>query len=170
MPGTPENPSPAATAAADDRAVVTQLLGRPPAGRFAVVVRTLEGTPAVIENEPLLTDGTPMPTLFWLVDPRLRTAVSRLEATGGVRRAAEAVPEPLIAGAHDRYATLRDQKVAQGYGGPVPSGGVGGTRQGVKCLHAHVAWYLAGGHDPVGRWALEQIGAPVSDFVRVHGG
>jgi hypothetical protein len=23
---------------------------------------------------------------------------------------------------------------------------------GVKCLHAHYAWYLAGGDDPVGRW------------------
>ena len=25
-----------------------------------------------------------------------------------------------------------------------PTGGVGGTRRGVKCLHAHYAWYLAG--------------------------
>ena len=23
---------------------------------------------------------------------------------------------------------------------------------GVKCLHAHYAWFLAGGADPVGRW------------------
>ena len=36
--------------------------------------------------------------------------------------------------------------------GPRPTGGVGGTRQGVKCLHAHYAWFLAGGDDPVGRW------------------
>jgi exopolyphosphatase/guanosine-5'-triphosphate,3'-diphosphate pyrophosphatase len=34
---------------------------------------------------------------------------------------------------------------------------VGGTRVGVKCLHAHVAHHLAGGDDPVGRWALEQL-------------
>ncbi len=32
-----------------------------------------------------------------------------------------------------------------------------GTRQGVKCLHAHYAWYLAGGADPVGRWVDERI-------------
>jgi hypothetical protein len=31
-----------------------------------------------------------------------------------------------------------------------PSGGVGGTRVGVKCLHAHLANFLAGAHDPVG--------------------
>jgi exopolyphosphatase/pppGpp-phosphohydrolase len=34
---------------------------------------------------------------------------------------------------------------------------VGGTRIGVKCLHAHYAWHLAGGDDPVGRWVAEQL-------------
>jgi exopolyphosphatase/guanosine-5'-triphosphate,3'-diphosphate pyrophosphatase len=27
----------------------------------------------------------------------------------------------------------------------------------VKCLHAHLAWYLAGGGDPVGRWVTHQL-------------
>ena len=27
---------------------------------------------------------------------------------------------------------------------------------GVKCLHAHYAWYLAGGDDPVGRWVARR--------------
>ena len=40
------------------------------------------------------------------------------------------------------------------------SGGVGGTRTGVKCLHAHYAWHLAGGDDPVGRWVSEQLERP----------
>ena len=44
------------------------------------------------------------------------------------------------------------------WAGPRPTGGVGGTRRGVKCLHAHYAWYLAGGDDPVGRWVAEQLG------------
>ncbi len=55
----------------------------------------------VIENAPLLRDGSPMPTLYWLVDPVLREAVSRLEAAGGVRRAADAVPPAAVADAHD---------------------------------------------------------------------
>ena len=38
-----------------------------------------------------------------------------------------------------------------------PFGGVGGTRVGVKCLHAHVAHLLATGDDIVGRWTLDQI-------------
>jgi hypothetical protein len=35
---------------------------------------------------------------------------------------------------------------------------VGGTRRGVKCLHAHVAHLLAGGDDAVGRWTLAHLG------------
>ncbi|MGH9182011.1 MAG: DUF501 domain-containing protein [Acidimicrobiales bacterium] len=37
---------------------------------------------------------------------------------------------------------------------------MGGTRTGVKCLHAHYAWFLAGGDDPVGRWAQSQLPSP----------
>ncbi len=39
---------------------------------------------------------------------------------------------------------------------------MGGTRQGVKCLHAHYAWHLAGGDDPVGRWVAEQLSSVMS--------
>ena len=49
--------------------MVAELLGRPPAGEFEVVVRTEDGAPAVIANAPFLFDGTPMPTRYWLVDP-----------------------------------------------------------------------------------------------------
>jgi len=27
----------------------------------------------------------------------------------------------------------------------------------VKCLHAHYAWFLAGGDDPVGRWVQNRL-------------
>jgi hypothetical protein len=112
----------------------------------------------VIKNAPLLDDGSPMPTLYWLVDRRLQEAVSRLESTGAVRRAeAETDPEELEQ-AHARYAAERDAAIDSAHVGPVPHGGVGGTRRGVKCLHAHLAWYLAGGEDPVGRWTSQQLG------------
>ena len=45
-----------------DVEAVARLLGRPPAGCFTVVVRSPGGEPAVIENEPFLDDGRPMPT------------------------------------------------------------------------------------------------------------
>ena len=36
----------------------------------------------VIRNAPVLDDGTPMPTRFWLVGKRARLAIDRLEAAG----------------------------------------------------------------------------------------
>lgn len=140
--------------------VVAGLLGRPPAGEFTVVVRSGDGTPSVIANAPFLFDGTPMPTRYWLVDPGVRDAVSRLESTGGVRQAEAEVDPVALARAHARYAAERDALVPEGHAGPRPSGGVGGTRRGVKCLHAHLAWWLAGGDDPVGEWVAARIDVP----------
>lgn len=140
-----------------DFAAVRARLGREPQGSFRVVRRDDGGEPIVIENEPLLADGTPMPTRYWLLGPRQLLAVSRLESDGGVRAAEAAVDPSLLAAAHDRYAAERDAAVPVDHDGPRPSGGVGGTRAGVKCLHAHYAWFLAGGDDPVGRWVDEQL-------------
>jgi hypothetical protein len=143
----------------DDREVVEALLGRVPQGPFEVVVRRADGSPVVIRNAPLLDDGTPMPTRFWLVGAAERVAVGTLEAAQGVRRAEAEVDPDELAAAHRRYAAERDAALPEGHDGPTPFGGVGGTRQGVKCLHAHYAWHLAGGDDPVGRWVAEQLAA-----------
>ena len=140
--------------------MVAQLLGREPAGAFSVVVRTAAGVPVVIRNAPFLDDGTPMPTLYWLCDPDLLTAISRLEAAGGVDAAEAAVDADALAATHARYAAERDAEIPVDHVGPRPSGGVAGTRTGVKCLHAHYAYLLAGGDDPVGRWVHEKLTAP----------
>jgi exopolyphosphatase/guanosine-5'-triphosphate,3'-diphosphate pyrophosphatase len=142
----------------DDAAVVERLLGRRPRGAYEVVVRHADGSPLVIRNAPLLDDGRPMPTRYWLVGEPERTRVSRLESDGGVSRAEAEVDPVALAAAHRRYAAERDAALPAGHTGPRPSGGVGGTRRGVKCLHAHYAWFLAGGDDPVGRWTHERIG------------
>ncbi len=136
---------------------VAALLGRAPRGEVDVVVTSPEGNPIVLRSAPLLDDGTPMPTLYWLVGAVERKAVSALEAAGGVRAAEAAVDPQELVTAHARYAAERDAALPRGYQGPRPRGGVGGTRQGVKCLHAHYAWYLAGGDDPVGRWVGERL-------------
>jgi uncharacterized protein len=146
-----------------DVAELTELLGRPPQAEFEVVVRTTAGRPVVIRNAPLLDDGTPMPTRYWLVDPDLVLAVSRLEADGGVRAAERAVDADSLASAHAVYARERDEALPAGHDGPRPHGGVGGTRTGVKCLHAHYAYFLAGGDDPVGRWVEERLLAPSTE-------
>ena len=141
-----------------DVEAVAALLGRRPQGGFEVVVRGDGGGPVVIRNDPFLDDGTPLPTRYWLVDDDIRRAVSRLEAAGGVRQAEAAVDPDDLATAHARYAAERDAVIPADHPGPRPSGGVGGTRKGVKCLHAHYAWLLAGGDDPIGRWVAERLG------------
>lgn len=148
----------------DDVRVVADLLGREPGGDFRVVVRHVhDGSPVVIRNHPVLRDGRPMPTRYWLLGEPERTMVSRLESRGGVHRVEDEVGMDVIAEAHDRYRAERDAALPQGWEGPRPSAGVGGTRKGVKCLHAHYGWYLAGGDDPVGRWVAEHLAAGEGD-------
>jgi hypothetical protein len=134
-------------------------LGRPLAGRCAVVVRRLDGRPVVIENEPHLRDGTPMPTLFWLVDPELHDAVSRLEGDGGVHRFEELVDADSLQATHDDYARAAASPRCAATSCR-PQGGVGGTREGVKCLHAHLANYLVGASDPVGELVAHDVQLP----------
>lgn len=140
-----------------DAVEVERLLGRRPRGAFEVVVRHADGSPLVIRNAPLLEDGTPMPTRWWLVGEPERTRVSRLEAAGGVDRAEAEVDPADLAAAHARYAAERHAALPPGHTGPAPFGGVAGTRRGVKCLHAHYAWFLVGGDDPVGRWVHAEL-------------
>lgn len=144
---------------AHDRERVVELIGREPQGAFEVVVRDVAGDPVVVRNAPLLDDGTPMPTRFWLVGRDANRAVGRLESDGGVRLAEQEIDPAAVEAAHRAYAAERDAAIPPGHTGPRPSGGVAGTRTGVKCLHAHYAWFLAGGDDPVGRWVADRLAA-----------
>ena len=98
-----------------------------------------------------------MPTLYWLCGARENVLVGRLEATGGVNQAEAEIDPQLIADAHERYAAERDALIPTDHGGPRPFGGVAGTRIGVKCLHAHFGWWLAGGNDPIGQWVADKL-------------
>jgi exopolyphosphatase / guanosine-5'-triphosphate,3'-diphosphate pyrophosphatase len=150
---------------ADLRAVGEQL-GREPTTAFSVVARCAEGHPLVIRNAPVAADGAPFPTTYWLTCPAAVRAVSRLESEGA------------IAGLNGRYETdevfraavdAAHAQAAQDRASELPEardwGGVGGTRRGLKCLHAHYAHHLAGGDDAVGRWVAERI-EPVHDAPR----
>jgi CTP:molybdopterin cytidylyltransferase MocA len=142
-----------------DRLAVTALLGREPMGPFEVVVRTNAGDPVVLKNYPLLANGRPMPTLYWLCGERESMLVGRLEAMKGVRRAEADLGLDVINAAHERYREERDAILNAATSQPAhrPTGGVGGTRNGVKCLHAHYGYWLAGGDDPVGQWVADHL-------------
>ena len=142
-----------------DHRRTAELLGREPMGSFEVAVRNDDGDPVVLKNFPILADGRPMPTLYWLCGERESMLIGRLEAIGGVRQAEEAVGLDAVNATHERYRAERDQ-ILDDAGLDVahrPSGGVGGTRNGLKCLHAHYGYWLAGQEDPVGEWVSEHL-------------
>jgi uncharacterized protein len=142
----------------EDLAAVHELIGRKPKTAFTVVVRRADGVPVVTRNAPLEADGTPMPTRYWLLPSAVaNNAIGRLESTGGVRRGEIELSAEVIEAVHRAYAAERDAALPQGWAGPRPTGGVGGTRVGLKCLHAHYANFLAGNDDAVGEWVEAQL-------------
>jgi exopolyphosphatase/guanosine-5'-triphosphate,3'-diphosphate pyrophosphatase len=141
-----------------DLTQVEAQLGRSPLIPFTVVARCPAGHPLVIRNRPRDQEGNPFPTLYWLTCPDAVRAISRLESEGSIRRFADrAGSDPefgrALEEAHRIYAAERGrwEKGAEAWGG------VGGTRRGVKCLHAHYANHLAGGRDPVGAEVAELV-------------
>ncbi len=135
---------------------LTVLLDRPPVGEFVVVRRRTDGDIAVISTFPIIGRDLPMPTLFWLVDPTLVKSISTLESRGIITWVRQNVAIEEIEASHSRYRLLRDSLIPTEYEGPRPYGGVAGTRVGFKCLHAHMAWHLAGGDDPVVKRVVEE--------------
>jgi hypothetical protein len=166
VPRTPPAPDPRAAAdwaaglpeaGAADRGLIEAQIGRAVRGSVAVAARCRYGLPAVVRPAPLLPDGTPFPTLYWLACPAARVAVGRLEAAGWNATLSERVAaEPDLAAAHAAahagYLAQRDA-MARLPGDP----GVGGLPGRVKCLHALYAHQAATGADPVGRIVSQAV-------------
>jgi hypothetical protein len=130
-----------------DHDAVAKQLGREPLS-FRVAARCPFGLPSVIENERTRE----MPTSFWVTCPSLVAAISRVESTGGVREAREALGEPVVEGVHAEHRSRYGTRVA-------------GVREGatgsVKCLHAFTALHVSGAiPNPVAEWTLGRIGNP----------
>ncbi|MBT0566688.1 DUF501 domain-containing protein [Williamsia sp. CHRR-6] len=128
-----------------DLQVIAQQLGRTPRGVLAVSYRTPDGIPAVVTTAPRLPDGTPFPTLYYLTDPRLTAAASRLESAGVMRRMSSRLAhDPELAAhyrrAHESYLAERNEIDSLGtdFTG-------GGMPDRVKCLHVLMAHSLAKG-------------------------
>lgn len=138
-----------------DQAVVAVQIGRRLRADVVAAARCHLDLPVVVRVPPVLDDGTPFPTRWWLSCPLATRRVARLESAGGVRRLEsyiESQPDQAgrLAEAHLRYATERTGALADG-ADPVPAGGVGGIAgAGLKCLHAHYADTAAGHDNPVG--------------------
>lgn len=145
----------------DDQQVMAVQIGRPLRAHGEVVVRCHLGLPVVSRVPPILDDGTPFPTTYWLSCPLAQRRIGRIESVGGVREmedraTSDKVFGERLAGAHARYAAERDAMLP-GSPGLRPDGGVGGAQRGVKCLHAHYADHAAGRDNPVGEVTAGRI-------------
>jgi len=141
----------------DDGRVVAAQIERPLRSSADVATCCPLGLPVVTRVPPVLDDGTPFPTRYWLSCPLAVRRIGRIESVGGVaalQRYAAAAPEfdERLAAAHRRYAAERDAAVSDG-AVHAPIGGVGGTEigAGIKCLHAHYGDHAAGNDNPVGQ-------------------
>ena len=139
----------------NDQAVVTAQLDRPLRAAVEVVSRCHLGLPVVVAVPPILDDGTPFPTRYWLSCPLAGKRVARLESAGAIPRLEAFVDaddelRKQVIETDLRYAADRDALVVSG-AAHLPSGGVGGNEgAGLKCLHAHYADSAAGNRNPVG--------------------
>ena len=146
-----------------DLEIVRAQLGRDPRSSFDVIVRCPSLHPLVIRDAPVAADGTPFPTMFWLTCPDAASAVSRLEADGWITRLNERYEsDEMFREAVDRAHAEAAAERARVLPEAGAWGGVGGTRRGLKCLHAHYANHLAGGDDVVGAWVAGQV-EPIHD-------
>ncbi len=93
-----------------------------------------------------------MPTSFWVTCPSLVAAISRVESTGGVREAQEAVGRATVEETHDEHRSRYGNRVA---------GVRDGATGSVKCLHAFTALHVSGAiPNPIAEWTLGRIGNP----------
>ena len=156
-PTLPDDPAPTP----EDIAAVSTQLGRPARGVHSVAHRCGCGLPDVVQTMPLLPDGTPFPTLFYLTCPRATSAIGTLEAGGLMREMTQRLADdPELAAeyrrAHESYIARREQmqEVPQ-----IAGISAGGMPDRVKCLHVLVAQALAEGPgvNPLGDDALAEL-------------
>ena len=147
---------------ARDESIVAAQLGRRPRAVVGIGHRCPCGKPAVVATRPVLGDGTPFPTMYYLTCPRANAACSTLESKGAMSAFAGRLAEDAdLAAAYRRahQAYLTDRRVL-GEVAQIDGVSAGGMPDRVKCLHALVAHALAAGPgvNPIGDEALAMIG------------
>lgn len=147
--------TPEPVGAASDEQVLRAQLGRQPREPWAVSSRCSHGRPSTVLTGPVLCDGTPFPTLYWLTCPWLCAYVDGLESSGVTgewrrRLSNESDLASQMLHAEEQYRSRRAQ--AAGGQDPCATVGIAGQRDSsaTKCIHAHVAAALAGIDDPIG--------------------
>jgi len=136
------------------------------------------GFPAVITVKPF-ANNTAAPTIYWLSCPYLNYEVGRLEAESdliselGKKLKTDMEFKVLMEAAHQRYAEKRKKllsaaelqkarEVSEDLYRMLVESGVGGIREkeGIKCLHTHLADFLVEKSNPAGEVVFNKIDWP----------
>lgn len=141
--------------------LISKQLGRKPSIAFTVAVRCPFDWPAVLLNEAANPAGEPNPNLYYISCPHLRREIARLEDTGfagsleEILRSDEDLASDLKKAQEEhRREWMRAAKDAKAWqsaglavmlkrtGNHAPN--IAATRDdlSIKCLHAHMAWFL----------------------------
>lgn len=145
--------------------------------------RCEHGYPQVIVTRPVSATDSNIeifPTLYWLTCPYLRKELAILEGEGLVVHFEQKIQQDpefaaLVEANHVVYAknrldlipTVVQENLKNEYQDRfrvLAEAGVGGIRsfEGVKCLHTHVADFLARGENPIGAETVEILDKPLA--------
>lgn len=148
--------------AAEDIDAITLQLGRTPRGVIEVANRCSCGKPTVVATKPLLPNGEPFPTHFYLTCANLNSMIGTLEASGLMKEYEErlSTDKEFAEQYKKAHVDYLDRRNKYGLVDEITEISAGGMPNRVKCLHALVAHSLAVGPgiNPVGDDALLRLG------------
>ena len=151
----------------DDLEFIKEQLGRDPRGVVEIVVVSRNKKPLVIKTNPVIDDEV-FPTLYYLVNKPLIEKVSRLESQGYLTKMQEKVDndndfkEELLTAQNkyidERNSLVENKKFSENQKTALGTG-IGGVKDlsRIKCLHSHLAYYLATGDGPVGEQVYNKV-------------
>ncbi len=144
-----------------DLQILSRQIGRQPQGVVFVASRCERRKPRVMLTLPSLDSETPFPSIFWLTCPYLSRAAAGLEGSGFIKemerkKEGNTAWRETYERDETRFVRLLEEMVDLVGGDTLRERmgrrGIAGGKPGlIKCLHAHLAYYLVTGKDPVGR-------------------
>lgn len=153
--------------------IIKKQLGRTPNNLIGVARECPFGYPAVLITNPY-EDGIVFPTTYWLSCPFLVKELGKIEDTGIIKDLTDRLKNDRelrkkLELAHKNYAEKRLSylncdldNLSEGIKKVITTSGVGGIvdKEGIKCLHTHLADYLVNGENPIGRIAFKKVDWP----------
>lgn len=168
VPGVIEKEFPGARpVAGTDFMIISRQIRRKPTGEIYVVRRCPREKPAVILTVPGGRERKKDPPLLWLSCPSAAKAMGGLESTGLMKDFSDRLgmddeARSLFRSSENEFSRTLEAVASSCPGGVFAErlkgrGVAGGRKGGVKCLHAHMAWYLTGRQGLLGEWCIKEL-------------